>query len=87
LYSPPPPLGELVAMLDRSDEGRLMLDYMNRDCLDLVNQLYESDKIKIHLLRLVSENLQAPNELGTGMGVLLMPGIIHTYGVSQPIGG
>ncbi len=87
LYSPPPPLGELVAMLDRSDEGRLMLDYMNRDCLDLVNQLYESDKVKIHLLRLVSENLQCPDELGTGMGVLLMPGIIHTYGVSQPIGG
>ncbi|MGI4855584.1 MAG: phytoene desaturase family protein [Janthinobacterium lividum] len=87
LYSPPPPLGELMAMLDRSDEGRLMLDYMTRDSLELVNQLYESDKIKIHLLRLVSENLQTPNELGTGMGVLLMPGIIHTYGVSQPIGG
>ncbi len=87
LYTPPPPLGELVAMLDRSDEGRVMLDYMSRDCLDLVNRLYESDKIKIHLLRLVSENLQVPDELGTGMGVLLMPGIIHTYGVSQPIGG
>jgi phytoene dehydrogenase-like protein len=87
LYAPPPPLGELVAMLDRTDQGRLMLDYMSRDCLDLVDRLYESDKIKIHLLRLVSENLQAPNELGTGMGVLLMPGIIHTYGVSQPIGG
>jgi phytoene dehydrogenase-like protein len=64
-----------------------MLDFMSRDCLDLVNHLYESDKIKIHLLRLVSENLQCPNELGTGMGVLLMPGIIHTYGVSQPVGG
>jgi phytoene dehydrogenase-like protein len=87
LYSPPPPLGELVAMLDRSEQGRLMLDYMNRDCLDLVNQLYESDKVKIHILRLVSENLQIPDELGTGMGVLLMPGIIHTYGVSQPVGG
>jgi len=87
LYAPPPPLGELVAMLDRSDEGRLMLEYMTRDCLSLVNDLYESDKIKIHLLRLVSENLQHPNELGTGMGVLLMPGIIHTYGVSQPVGG
>lgn len=87
LYAPPPPFGELMAMLDRSDEGRLMLEYMTRDCLSLVNDLYESDKIKIHLLRLVSENLQAPNELGTGMGVLLMPGIIHTYGVSQPIGG
>lgn len=87
LYSPPPPLGELVAMLDRSDEGRLMLEYMTRDCLSLVNDLYEHDRIKIHLLRLVSENLQCPNELGTGMGVLLMPGIIHTYGVSQPVGG
>lgn len=87
LYAPPPPLGELVAMLDRSDEGRLMLEYMSRDCLSLVDELYESDRIKIHLLRLVSENLQHPNELGTGMGVLLMPGIIHTYGVSQPIGG
>ena len=87
MYAPPPPLGELMSMLDRSEEGRLMLDYMSRDCLDLVNQLYEHDKIKIHLLRLVSENLQAPNELGTGMGILLMPGIIHTYGVSQPVGG
>lgn len=87
LYSPPPPLGELMAMLDRSDEGRLMLDYMSRDCLDLVNHLYENDKIKIHILRMVSENLQCPDELGTGMGVLLMPGIIHTYGVSQPVGG
>lgn len=87
LYAPPPPLADLVAMLDKSEEGQLMLDYMQRDCLDLVNQLYESDKIKIHLLRLVSENLQCPDELGTGMGVLLMPGIIHTYGVSQPVGG
>ncbi len=87
LYAPPPPLGELVAMLDRSDEGRLMLEYMARDCLSLVNDLYENDRIKIHLLRLVSENLQCPSELGTGMGVLLMPGIIHTYGVSQPVGG
>jgi len=87
LYSPPPPLGELVAMLDRSDEGRLMLDFMNRSCLELVDSMYEHDKVKIHLLRLVSENLQCPDELGTGMGVLLMPGIIHTYGVSQPVGG
>jgi phytoene dehydrogenase-like protein len=87
LYAPPPPLGELMAMLDRSEEGRLMLDFMNRSCLELVNELYEHDKIKIHLLRLVSENLQSPDDLGTGMGVLLMPGIIHTYGVSQPVGG
>src|ERR1019366_8172891 len=37
--------------------------------------------------RLVSENLQMPDDVGTGMGIFLMPGIIHTYGVSQPVGG
>ncbi len=87
LYAPPPPLGELVALLDQNDEGRELLDAMQRSSLDLANQLFESDKLKIHLLRLVSENLQMPDELGTGMGLFLMPGIMHTYGVSQPVGG
>jgi phytoene dehydrogenase-like protein len=87
LYAPPAPLGGLVAMLDQNDEGREMLNYMQRSCLDIANELFESDKLKIHLLRLVSENLQMPDELGTGMGIFLMPGIIHTYGVSQPVGG
>lgn len=87
LYKPAPPLGQLVAMLDSSDEGRLILDCMQRSSMDLLDQLFESDRVKIHLARLVSENLQLPDELGTGMGVLVMPGIMHTYGVSQPWGG
>jgi phytoene dehydrogenase-like protein len=87
LYSPPVPMGPFMAMLDSSDEGRELFDAMQRSCLDIANLLFESDKVKIHLLKLVSENLQMPDELGTGMGMFLMPGIIHTYGVSQPVGG
>jgi phytoene dehydrogenase-like protein len=87
LYAPPVPLGAFVAMMDQSEEGREVLDLMQRSSLDIANQTFESDKVKIHLLRLVSENLQLPDELGTGMGLFLMPGIIHTYGVSQPVGG
>jgi len=87
LYKPAPPLGQLMAMLDSNDEGRLMLDYMQRSSMEILNQWFESDRLKIHLSRLVSENLQLPDELGTGMGILLMPGIMHTYGVSQPYGG
>jgi phytoene dehydrogenase-like protein len=87
LYSPPVPLGAFVAMMDQSEEGREVLDLMQRSSLDIANQTFESDKVKIHLLRLVSENLQLPDELGTGMGLFLMPGIIHSYGVSQPVGG
>jgi phytoene dehydrogenase-like protein len=87
LYAPPLPMGAMMAMLDQSDEGRLLFDAMQRSSVDIANHLFESDKVKIHLVRLVSENLQMPDELGTGMGIFLMPGIIHTYGVSQPVGG
>lgn len=87
LYAPPMPMGALVAMMDQSDEGRMMFDYMQRSSMEIADHLFESDKVKIHWTRLVSENLQSPDDLGTGMGMLLMPGIIHTFGVSQPIGG
>ena len=87
LYAPPIPTGAFMAMMDSSDEGRFVLDIMYRSALDVVNRYFESDWLKIHIVRLVTENLQMPDELGTGMGALLMPGIIHTYGVSMPRGG
>jgi phytoene dehydrogenase-like protein len=87
LYAPPFPMGAFVAMMDQSEEGRFLLDVMSRSALDVVNQYFESDLLKLHIVRLVTENLQMPDELGTGMGAFLMPGIIHTYGVSQPVGG
>ena len=87
LYAPPFPMGPFVAMMDQSDEGRFLLDIMSRSALDVVNRYFESDLLKIHIVRLVTENLQMPDELGTGMGAFLMPGIIHTYGVSAPVGG
>ncbi|MBT9386780.1 hypothetical protein KM176_23250 [Pseudooceanicola sp. CBS1P-1] len=86
-YAPPIPWGPFMAMLDSEAEGRVILDAMNRSSLDISNQRFEDDRVKIHLLKLVSENLQLPDELGTGMGIFIMPGIIHTYGMSQPLGG
>jgi len=87
LDQPPPPLGSLVNSLDQSDEGRFTLDCLQRSAIDIANQWFEHDRTKIHLVRLVTENLQMPDELGTGLGVVLMPGIMHSLGVSQPVGG
>ncbi len=87
LYAPPLPMGAFVAMLDDSEEGRELFEMMSRSSADIAEEYFESDRLRIHLVRLVSENLQMPDELGTGMGVFLMPGIIHTFGVSQPVGG
>ncbi len=87
LYAPPMPYGPFMAMMDSSEEGQEIMDAMHRSCLDIINEAFVDDRVKIHLLKLVTENLQLPDELGTGMGIFLMPGIIHAYGVSQPIGG
>ncbi len=87
MYAPPTPMGAMYGMLDSSEEGREILDAMQRSSLEICNQSFESEKVKIWLLRLVSENLQLPDELGTGFGVFLMPGLMHGYGVSQPLGG
>ncbi len=87
LYAPPFPLGAFVAMMDQSDEGRFLLDLMQRTALDVVDAYFESDLLKLHIVRMVTENLQMPDELGTGMGAFVMPGIIHTFGCSMPKGG
>lgn len=87
MYTPPMPMGAFFAMMDQSDEGREVLDAMQRSSLEMANQSFENEKVKIWLLRLVSENLQCPDELGTGFGMFLMPGLMHGYGVSQPVGG
>jgi len=87
LYSPPFPMGAFMAMMDQNQEGRFLLDVMQRSALDVVNQYFESDLLRIHIVRMVTENLQMPDELGTGMGAFLMPGIIHAYGCSMPRGG
>jgi phytoene dehydrogenase-like protein len=87
MYAPPTPMGAMYGMLDSNEAGREMLDAMQRSSLDICNQWFKSEAVKIWLLRLVSENLQLPDELGTGFGVFLMPGLMHGYGVSQPYGG
>jgi len=87
LYTPPPSLGQLVAMLDSNEEGQMVLDYMQRSSLDIITKWFKHERVQMHILRMIAENLQLPDELGTGMGALLMPGILHTYGVSQPFGG
>ena len=87
MYAPPTPMGAFVAMMDGSEEGREVFEAMQRSSLEIANQSFESEKVRIWLLRLVSENLQLPDELGTGFGLYLMPGLMHGYGVSQPAGG
>lgn len=86
-FVPPVPMGQFVAMLDQSEQGRELFRLMQLSPLDIANMYFTDDRIKIHVLRLVAENLQIPDELGTGMAMLMWPALMHTYGIGQPEGG
>ncbi|MDE2372400.1 MAG: NAD(P)/FAD-dependent oxidoreductase [Burkholderiales bacterium] len=87
MFTPPAPMGAFFSLLDQSQEGRDLFQLMCRSPLDIVNSLYESDKVKIHFLKPVAQLLQQPDDLGTGLCMLMIPGLMHTFGIPKPIGG
>jgi phytoene dehydrogenase-like protein len=87
MFVPPPPQGAFWALLDQSSEGRALMRVMQRSMLDLVNEYFTHDKVKVHLLKFAAEMLIGPDEKGTGAFLFNMPGFVHTFTPGVPIGG
>jgi phytoene dehydrogenase-like protein len=87
MFVPPPPQGVFWALLDQSEEGRALMYTMQQSMLDVVNEHFESDKMKVHLLKFAAEMLVGPDEKGTGAFIFNMPGFVHTYQPGIPVGG
>jgi phytoene dehydrogenase-like protein len=88
MFNVPLPMSVLLGILEQSEDGRQVIDMILRSPLQIVNELFESDIVKIHLLRLTSEGFPMfPDDMGTGMAMLLTPPFLHKYGVGIPLGG
>ncbi|NKJ02358.1 NAD(P)/FAD-dependent oxidoreductase [Novosphingobium sp. SG707] len=87
MFVPPAPFGATFAMLDQSLEGRVMLDILQRSAWDLVSDRFKNEKVRMHFLKLLSENLAAPFERGTGIGLLFFVAAIERYGCGAAVGG
>lgn len=87
MFVPPAPQGTLWALLDQSPEGRAVMHTMQKSMLDIVNELFESDKVKIHLMKCAAELLIGPDEKGTGAFLFNMAGFAHAYPWGVPVGG
>jgi phytoene dehydrogenase-like protein len=87
IYSPPTPMGPTMAMMLDSVEGQEIFQMMVRSPLDFVNEWFEHDRTKIHILRPAMELLQYPDEQGTSMGVFLFPILQNRFGNPKCIGG
>jgi phytoene dehydrogenase-like protein len=87
LYSAPMPLGGSTAMLDQSREGREFWRITQMSTHELLCRTFENDPVRTHFARVVGENLAAPDERGTGLGVYVFLGFLEAYGFGVPVGG
>ncbi|OJW62748.1 MAG: hypothetical protein BGO57_14495 [Sphingomonadales bacterium 63-6] len=87
LYSPPMPMGAQTAMMDQSAEGREIMRTMAVSTFDLMEELFEHDKVKAHFGRVAGENLVSPDEKATGIGAYVFLGFLEKFGFGVPVGG
>src|SRR6476469_1145188 len=87
LYSPPMPVGAPTAMMDQSAEGREIMRTMGMSTFDLMDELFEHDKVKAPCGRVAGENLGSPDEKATGIGAYVFLGFLEKFGFGVPVGG
>jgi phytoene dehydrogenase-like protein len=87
MFVPPPPQGMFWALLDQSSEGRSLMHVMQKSMLDIVNEHFEHEKVKIHLMKCAAELLVGPDEKGTGALIFNMAGFAHRFPWGIPVGG
>ncbi|MBW1851499.1 MAG: NAD(P)/FAD-dependent oxidoreductase [Deltaproteobacteria bacterium] len=87
MFSPPPPFGSYAAMMDQSDEGRELLRASMCSGMDICNEWFESDHVKIALTRFVAEGMVSPQAKGTGLMLFVFVPLSHKYGGGMPEGG
>jgi phytoene dehydrogenase-like protein len=87
LYTPPMPVGASSAMLDQSPEGRAIWRTMQMSSHDVLCELFENDRVRMHFARVAGENLVSPDEKATGIGVYVFLGFLERYGFGVAVGG
>jgi phytoene dehydrogenase-like protein len=86
-YTPPMPFPGFIGMLESSAKGRRLSSALLESALDVVNDLFESPELKIHLLKWVGEMMLSPETKGTGIVPFMLMGIMHAIDMSAVVGG
>ncbi len=87
-FSPAPTYGIYASMMDSSEEGRDLLRASRMSCLDILNEYFENDYVKVGMLRWMSEIMVNPRTKGTGITAFTFIGLGHKFpGTGMPVGG
>tara|TARA_R110000787_G_scaffold48612_4_gene116893 strand:- start:301 stop:1884 length:1584 start_codon:yes stop_codon:yes gene_type:complete len=87
LFSPAVPMGAMVTMMSQSPEGNELLMMSLKSGYDIVCEWFTHEKVRMHFIKLMTENLATPDEKGTGIGALAMVGAVNAYGLAVAKGG
>lgn len=66
-FSPPPPFGTFVSFLEASEEGREYLRVMLSSPMDVAEEWFESEEVKVLIYQLAHPSGLSPNANGTGL--------------------
>ena len=66
MYSPPLPPSVQTAQLEQSEEGRSLLQWQASTPVQLLNELFESEEVKVHFLSRMTVLGFAPDQFGQG---------------------
>ncbi len=87
LYAPPAPVGATHAMFDQSREGRELWRVIQMSSHDLLCELFEHERVRMHFARVAGENLVSPDEKATAIGVYVFLGFLEGCGFGVARGG
>lgn len=85
--TPPLPTGPFISMLDQSPGGRRLVDMLFMSVYDVLENLFESDELRIHLAKWCAEAMEGPEVKGTAVTLVNLLGLAHTYDAHIPVGG
>jgi phytoene dehydrogenase-like protein len=87
LFSPPPPLSEMIKGLESSEDGRELLRIMLQSPIDFVNERFENDKVKAWLYWWGLQIGGRPDQEGTALLFMCLLTLVQHFGFGYPKGG
>jgi len=87
MFVPPPPFSAMMGLLEGSEYGRELKRALLLSAIDICNDWFESEAVRIAMTRFASELMISPQTKGTGMNLYASVPFIHKFGARIPEGG
>lgn len=86
-FSPPPPFGRFISFLEASEAGRDYMKVMLLSTMDVLDDWFENEKVKLAFARHATAPMVAPRERGTGWNCFYLATVQGGKGAAIPKGG